>query len=246
MSEVVTESGSRPAAGGGARRFWSDSALLVYAGAALITGLMLAFWYSPTATSMGGFAQKIFYYHVPIAETGLVAYGVGFVAAILYLRRPDARYDRLGMVSIRLGLLFSALVMATGMIWGRLAWNTWWNWEPRLTTYLIACLLYAAYFVLRATVEDESRRATYAAVFAIIAFIDVPITFLATRLVPASTELHPVVITPGGTGMDHTVLIPFLISMLGMTLLYVALLRQGVAIEAARDELDAVKARLGS
>ncbi|MGZ4200308.1 MAG: cytochrome c biogenesis protein [Thermoleophilia bacterium] len=245
MSDIVTapadaREGARPAAGGAAR-LWSVPAFYIYAGVLLIAGLLLAFWYSPTATSMGGFAQKIFYYHVPVASAALYGFGVAFVAAVLYLRHPDAKYDRYGVVGVRLGLLFSLLVMATGMIWGRLAWNTWWNWEPRLTTYLIACLLYAGYFVLRATVEDESRRATYAAVFAIIAFIDVPITYFSTRLVPVNAQLHPVVDTMGAN-----VAIPFGISMLGMALLFVAFLRQGVAIEAAREDLEAVKARLGS
>jgi hypothetical protein len=81
------------------------------------------------------------------------------------------------------------------MIWGKAAWDAWWAWEPRLTTFLIVCLLYGGYFVLRSMVEEESRRATYAAVFAIIAFIDVPITFFATRFLPEG--LHPVVITSG-------------------------------------------------
>ena len=92
---------------------------------------------------------------------------------------------------MRLGLLFSLLVMATGLIWGKAAWGTWWDWEPRLTTFLLVCILYAAYFVLRSVIEEEQRRATYAAVFAIIAFIDVPITFFATRFLPAG--MHPVV-----------------------------------------------------
>ena len=147
-----------------------------------------------------GFSQKIFYYHAPIAETALVAFGIAFVAAIVYLRTQDLKWDRLGYVCVRLGLLFSVLVMITGMIWGKAAWGTWWAWEPRLTTFLLVCFLYVAYLVLRSVVEEEQRRATYAAVFAIIAFIDVPITFFATRFLPEG--LHPVVISAGGTGME--------------------------------------------
>ena len=154
-----------------------------------------------------GFSQKILYYHAPIAETALVAFGVAFVAAILYLRTQDLKWDRLGFVSVRLGLLFSVLVMATGMIWGKAAWGTWWAWEPRLTTFLLVCFLYAAYWVLRSVVDEEQRRATYAAVFAIIAFIDVPITFFATRFLPEG--LHPVVIGPGGGGMEGSMVVSF-------------------------------------
>ena len=136
------------------------------------------------------------------------------------------------MVAIRLGLLFSVLVMATGMIWGKAAWGTWWDWEPRLTTFLLVCFLYTAYFVLRSVVEEEQRRATFAAVFAIIAFIDVPITFFATRFLPAG--MHPTVITAGGTGMPGSMFVSFFISMIGMTLLLVALIRRDLGVEDLR------------
>ena len=185
------------------KKLLSAPALFAGAGILLIVGLLLAFWYSPTDSSSMGFSQKIFYYHAPIAETALVAFGVAFVAAIAYLRTQDLKWDRLGYVSVRLGLLFSILVMITGMIWGKAAWGTWWAWEPRLTTFLLVCFLYVAYLVLRSVVDEEQRRATYAAVFAIIAFIDVPITFFATRFLPEG--LHPVVIGPGrrGHGRQH-------------------------------------------
>jgi heme exporter protein C len=190
-----------------------------------------------------GFSQKILYYHAPISAAALVAYGVAFVAAILYLRSQDLKWDRLGFVSVRIGLVFSVLVMATGMIWGKAAWGAWWAWEPRLTTFLIACLLYAAYFVLRSSVDEEGRRATYSALFAIIAFIDVPITFVATRLMPAG--LHPVVFTDQGAQMDHRDLIAFLVAMAGMTLFFVGLLRAELAAARLREELDHLKNRLG-
>lgn len=232
------------AAGEGAvRRLVSAPALLAAAAACLAAGALLGFIWAPTDASTMGFSQKIFYYHVPVAETALLAFGVAFVAAILYLRRHDAKYDRLGVVAIRLGLLFSGLVMITGMIWGKAAWGAWWAWEPRLTTFLVVCLLYGGYFVLRSSVEEEQRRATYAALFAIIAFVDVPITFLATRFMPAG--LHPVVFTSSGAQMDHRDLLAFLISMLGMTLFFVGLLRLEVAVERLKDELYYLKNRLG-
>ncbi len=225
------------------KRLVSAPALFLEAGVFLIIGLMLAFWYAPTDSSSMGFSQKIFYYHAPIAETALVAFGVAFVAAIAYLRTQDLKWDRLSFVSVRLGLLFSALVMITGMIWGKAAWDAWWAWEPRLTTFLLVCFLYAAYWVLRSVVDEEQRRATYAAVFAIIAFIDVPITFFATRFLPEG--LHPVVIQAGDAGMEGSMLVSFLISMLGMTLLLVALTRRDLAIENLKDRVADIKTSLG-
>jgi heme exporter protein C len=221
----------------------SAPALFVEAGICLIAGLLLAFLYAPVDASSMGFSQKILYYHAPIAEVALVAFGIAFVAAILYLRSQDAKWDRLGVVSVRLGLLFSLLVMITGMIWGKAAWGVWWAWEPRLTTFLLVCFLYTAYLVLRSVVEEEQRRATYAAVFAIIAFIDVPITFFATRFLPEG--LHPVVIGPGGGGMEGSMLVSFLISMLGMTLLLVALIRRDLAVEDLKERVSDLKMTIG-
>jgi ABC-type transport system involved in cytochrome c biogenesis permease subunit len=116
------------------KKLVSAPALFIGAGILLVVGVVLAFWYSPVDASSMGFSQKILYYHAPIAEAALVSFGVAFVAAIMYLRTQDLKWDRLGYVSVRIGLLFSILVMITGMIWGKAAWGTWWAWEPRLTT----------------------------------------------------------------------------------------------------------------
>jgi heme exporter protein C len=92
-------------------------------------------------------------------------------------------------------------------------------------------------------VEEEQRRATYAAVFAIIAFIDVPMTFFATRFLPEG--LHPVVISAGGSGMEGSMLVSFLISMLGMTLLLVALIRRDLTVEDLKDRVADLKNSIG-
>ncbi len=225
------------------KKLLSAPALFAGAGICLIAGLLLAFWWAPADASSMGFSQKIFYYHAPIAEVALLAFGVAFAAAIAYLRTQNLKWDRLGLVSIRIGLLFSILVMLTGMIWGKAAWDAWWAWEPRLTTFLLVCFLYAAYWVLRSVVDEDQRRATYAAVFAIIAFIDVPITFFATRFLPEG--LHPVVIQAGDSGMESSMLVSFLISMLGMTLLLVALIRRDLEIEELKDRVTDLKTSLG-
>ena len=220
----------------------TTAALLTGAAAFLLADVLVAFLVAPTDASTLGFSQKIFYLHAPIAETALLAYAVAFVAALLFLRRDDPRYDRLGLAAVRLGLLFSLLVMVSGVIWGRAAWGVWWAWEPRLTTFLIACLLYAGYFVLRGAVDDESRRATFAALYAIVAFVDVPITFFATRFLPAG--LHPVVLGPSGSGMAGRDLVAFACGMAGMTLLFVGLLRIETGIETMREGLRDLADRL--
>ncbi len=225
------------------KKLLSAPALFAVAGVLLIVGVVLAFWYSPVDASSMGFSQKILYYHAPIAAAALVAYGVAFVAAIAYLRTQDLKWDRLGFVSVRIGLVFSVLVMITGMIWGKAAWGTWWAWEPRLTTFLLACFLYAAYWVLRSVVDEEQRRATYAAVFAVIAFIDVPITFFATRFLPEG--LHPVVVGPGGGGMEGSMAVSFGICMIGMLVLMAAMIVRDLEIELIKDRVTDLKTSLG-
>ena len=95
---------------------------------------------------------------------------------------------------MEVALLFVVLTLITGDLWTKASWGVWWEWEPRLTTYFIMTLLMIAYFVLRNSLEDEERRAVYAAVFGIIALIDAPISFFITRVIPSD---HPVVFKSG-------------------------------------------------
>lgn len=239
MREAAAVAAARASA---AARLVRPVVLFLTAGLLLAAGFLLAFWYAPADASSMGLSQKIFYFHAPIAATALLAYAIAFVAALLYLRRQKPKYDRLGVAAVRLGLLFSLLVMATGMIWGKAAWGAWWAWEPRLTTFLIACMLYAAYFIVRWSVEEEQRRATFAAVFAIVAFVDVPITFFATRYLPAG--LHPVVFTASGANMEGSMLLAFLVSMAGMVLLLAAMVRLDLQAEELRRGISELKDQL--
>jgi heme exporter protein C len=134
--------------------------------------------------------------------------------------------------------------MASGIFWTRFEWGLWWVWEPRLTTYFILLLLVAAAFILRANIAEPVRRATFAAVFTIITFADVPICFMVTRLVPSS--LHPVVFR-SDSGLPPAMLIPFLLSLAGIALFAFALyrlrLRQAITIaraEALKRQLEQI------
>jgi len=217
----------------------STSALYVWAALLLGTGVLLAFAVAPVDASGLGFTQKIFYFHAPIAQTALVAFAAAFVAAVLRLIRPAAPPPGLEVAAVRLGLFFSGLVMITGMIWGRAAWGVWWAWEPRLTTFLLALLVYAGYFVVRGSIDDEQRRETVGSVYAIIAFVTVPVTFFATRYLPDG--LHPVVITASEARMETSMALTFVVCTLGMFALLAALLRSEIALAAGAEALDEVK-----
>jgi len=196
-----------------------------------------------TSPPILNFAQKIFYFHVPVALTSFIMFGVTFVAGILFLVKKKKAYDVLGYVSAEVAVLFAVLTMITGILWTRAEWGVWWTWEPRLTTYFILLLLMGGYFMLRTSVEDPNRRARFSAVYGIIAFLDVPISFLSIRLIQS---VHPVVFSRQGAHMESDMLATFIIGMVAMTSFGVGLLAIRYREEHAKEELEHLKNLLGS
>jgi heme exporter protein C len=187
------------------------------------------------------FSQKIFYFHVPVAITSFVVFFFTAFYGVRFLMTKDRAYDTRARIATEITLVFVALTMVTGDLWTRYEWGTWWVWEPRLTTYFIMMMLVIVYFVLRASIEDEERRATYAAAFGILAFLDAPISFAITRIVPSGA--HPVVLRAGG-GLDAVQLSGFVIGLLGMLCLGYAIYQLRIREETAKDRLEALKAAL--
>jgi heme exporter protein C len=187
------------------------------------------------------FSQKIFYFHVPVAITSFVVFFFTAFYGVRFLMTKDRAYDTKARIATEVTLLFVALTMITGDIWTRYEWGKWWVWEPRLTTYFIMMMLVIVYFVLRASIEDEERRATYAAAFGILAFLDAPISFAITRIVPSGA--HPVVFRVGG-GLDFAQSGTFALGMVGMLLLGYAIYQLRIREETAKDRLEALKASL--
>jgi heme exporter protein C len=211
------------------------------------TGILLAaavfgaFLVAPEDVDQG-VIQRIFYFHVAIALVSLIAFAVSFVSGILYLRRRDQKYDEITVVSIGLGLLFSGLVVVTGSIWAKASWGTWWVWEdPRLVTYLIVILLYAAFFMLRSSAEGE-RSARYSAIFAVMAFASVPLSFYSVRV--ATSFVHPVVVDTSGSNVPGSMMVWFLISLAGMTGLFLTLLQLELMQRRTDRSLRELKSRL--
>jgi heme exporter protein C len=185
-------------------------------------------------------SQKIFYFHVPVAEASFLVLLIAAYFAIRFLMTRRRDYDTKSRVAMETALLFVVLTMITGILWTKASWDVWWDWEPRLTTYFIMTLMMIAYFVLRNSVEDEERRAVYAAVFAILTAINAPISFMITRLVPSS---HPVVFQPG---MDTTNLIPFIVAQIGMLMVGFAIYVMRMSEERLSERLESAKEALES
>jgi heme exporter protein C len=187
------------------------------------------------------FSQKIFYFHVPVAITSFAVFFFTAFYGARFLMTKDKRYDTKARIATEVTLVFVALTMITGDIWTRYEWGTWWVWEPRLTTYFIMMMLVIAYFVLRASIEDEERRAVYASAFGILAFLDAPLSFAITRIVPSGA--HPVVLRAGG-GLDAWQLGGFIIGLIGMLCLGFAIYQMRLREENVKERLEALKASL--
>lgn len=187
-------------------------------------------------------SQKIFYFHVPVAITSFVALAFTAFFGVRFLMKKEDRYDVAAKVSAEIALVFIVCTMVTGELWQRFEWGVWWTWDPRLTTYLILMLLVIAYFILRTALDDPERRATYAAVYGIVMFVDVPICFMITRLIPSS--VHPVILR-NDAGLTPDMLMPFLLAMFGMMMIAFGLyyarskqLNMTARLEALKETLD--------
>jgi len=186
-------------------------------------------------------SQKIFYFHMPVAITSFVAILFTAIYSILYLVKRDPRYDLRAKVATEIALVFVLMTMVSGTLWERYEWGVWWTWDPRLTTYLILTLMVIAYFILRNALDDPERRGVFAAVFGIIAFVNAPISFMITRLVPST--VHPVVFRTD-SGLPAPMLIPLLVAMAGMLMIAFAVYRLRLREQGLRQQLELMKNEL--
>ena len=156
----------------------------------------LALVYAPEELVMGQ-VQRVFYFHVATAWTALLGFIAAGVTGIIYLVTHDEKWDIVEVAAVEISLVFFFITIVLGSIWARPIWNTWWTWDPRLTTAAVTELIYIAYFMLRQGIEDPGRRARFGAVYTVIGAISAPITFFAIRLF---RTIHPVVIGNGDPG----------------------------------------------
>ncbi|HWX97141.1 MAG TPA: cytochrome c biogenesis protein [Solirubrobacteraceae bacterium] len=209
--------------------------------AVMTAALALVFFYAPLEAEQG-FLQKIFYVHVPLAIVALCGFVAGGIMAIQHLRTRDPSWDMRSYVAIHMSLIFGVGTLITGSIWAKGSWGHWWVWdEPTLVSFLIVFLLYATYQPLRFAIEDPERQARYASVFAITAGAFVPLNFIAVRL--STAYVHPRVL--GGTSnLPGPMALTFVVSLIGIALLYVTLCKYELTAKHARAQLRALRRRL--
>jgi len=196
--------------------------------------LYFAFIYAPTEATMGQI-QRIGYFHIPQAILSYTSAIILGLACLMYLIKGDLKWDRLAYCSAELGVLFTGTTLVTGMIWAHPVWNTWWEFDTRLTLELMLPLLFIGYHMLRAYLPEREKRARLSTVFGFLAFLNVPINYLSTRIME---QHHPVVLGPGGGGMDPSMLLALLISMIAFGILYAYMLTQRIAIARMEEEVE--------
>ena len=223
----------------------------LYVWTALSALLMMAAIYmalvaAPTAnlqSETGRFAQRIIYFHIATAWVGFLAFFVTFVGGIGYLRTQERKWDVVALSSAEIGTVFMLGVLISGSIWAKPAWGVWWVWDERLTISLIQFLIYVGYLMLRSSVEDPNRRARFAAVYGVVAFISVPINFLAIRMWRTQ---HPLMFGSEEGGLGPNMMFAFMFCLFTFTIWYVTLMWHRVRLERLRDDVEQFKQEIVS
>lgn len=197
-----------------------------------------------------GQVQRLMYVHVPAAWLAYLSFLVVFIGSVAFLITKQTRWDRLAAASAEVGVLFTALTIILGSLWGKPVWGTWWTWDPRLTTTAILLLIYLGYLAVRRLPASPKRRARWAAVIGIVGFLDVPIVHLS---VVWWRSLHqpPTILRPGAPTIAGSMLAALLLGVVAFSVLYsyLMVLRLRVARIEERQEMepltDAIRSTVG-
>ncbi|MDH5751709.1 MAG: cytochrome c biogenesis protein CcsA [Deltaproteobacteria bacterium] len=203
---------------------------------------VLVFAMTPQDANMG-FNQKIMYIHVPSIWVAYLSFFVVFYCSIGYLWKRLESFDRVAKASAEIGVLFTAMCLLSGAIWGRPTWGTYWVWDARLTTTLILFLIYVGYVLLRSFAGAGEQQARLAAVLGIVGFLDIPLIHVSVqwwRTLHQPTSVFKV--AEGGDpkpAMPVELLMPLLLGLVVITLMYVFLMLYRLRVEHWEQDLEA-------
>lgn len=198
----------------------------------LVTALLVGLLVPPDLVQ--GDLQRIMYVHVPSAWLAYLAFIVTLVGSASFLATRRMRWDRLAGSSAEVGVVFTGLALATGMIWGKPVWGVWWTWDARLVLTATMFFVYLGYLALRRSIDDPMRRARRSAVFGMVAVVQIPLVHFS---VVWWRGLHqpPTVLRPDGPQMDPPLLFALLTGVIAFTVVYAALLRRRIELAQAED-----------
>jgi heme exporter protein C len=213
--------------------------------AVLLIAAYLALVFAPKELVMGD-VQRVFYFHIGTAWTALLGFILAAVFSVVYLVTKDLRWDRLQVAAVEVSLVFFFVTIVLGSIWARPAWNTWWTWDPRLTTAAVTELIYIAYFMLRQGIDDPDRRARFGAVYALVGGISAPITFFAIRLF---RSIHPVVVGSANANQDKLPLtsdmkVAFFFALFAFTVIFIDLFWNRIRLGNLQNKVEELKLKV--
>jgi heme exporter protein C len=201
----------------------------------LIWSIVVIFLLTPSAQEQaGGLAQKIFYFHVPVAFATYVSGGVCFIASAVYLARPTESANAWARAGSDCAAFFGTMVLCSGPLWAKKAWGVYWTWDPQLTTLLLSVLVYYAVTLLRAFAGDGAAERRFAAALGIMGAVNLPIIHYSVLKWGGN---HPTVNRQGGGGIDSSMKLAFYLGVFTLTLMLppiVLWLRQRAALLQAQ------------
>jgi len=205
---------------------------------AVAGGLWLALAAPPDAFQ-GNFV-RIMYVHVPAAWLAFLAFGVTALGSVGWLLRRTDRWDRLAAASAELGVVFTAVALVTGSLWGRPVWGTYWDWgDARMASTALILFVYLGYLALRRATLDPVARARRSAILGAVAVVQVPLVYFSVTL--WRTLHQPMSVRPDGVTMEPAMLAALLGNLAVFTLAYGVLLAARMrlaALDAAAEAPD--------
>lgn len=210
------------------------AAPILYCAIAVNLAASYAAYVAPEEAVMGE-VYRILYVHVPSAWVCYLAFFISLVCSILFLVKRQQSYDTLAEVSAILGLVFGAVALITGSVWANAVWGLYWNWDPRETATLVLWIAYLGYVSIKFSLGDPGKRGVIGAVYNILAFCTVPLSYLSITLLPT---LHPRIVSMAGVSVTLPMLGALALSLVGATIFFVYLLMVGSEIWTLGGRVD--------
>ncbi|MFW5925849.1 MAG: cytochrome c biogenesis protein [Myxococcota bacterium] len=203
----------------------------------VLASLYVIFAVAPVEEQMG-VVQKIFYFHVPSAYAMYVGFALAALGSAVYLLRGDDAWDALAVAGAEVGVMFCVIVLTTGPLWARKAWGVWWTWDPRLTTVLLAGMVFVSYLALRSFGQAGEAERRFASALALVGVLILPIIHYSVQRWRGQ---HPTVITGKGGGLDADMGLALGTSFLAFTALVAALVWLRARMERSRRRLTELR-----
>ncbi len=194
--------------------------------ALILAVICTIFFYAPLEINQG-MVQKIFYIHVSSAITMYIGFFISFLFSILYFMKKKSNLFFISQSSLEVAYVFSCIVLASGPIWAKPIWGTYWTWEPRLTTTFVMWLMYSAYMLFYSYFR-ETKKQGYGilSVISMISFLNVPLIHLSVKL---WRGVHPSVLR-NKEGLPPSMQLTLVLSLIGVVCLFFLLVRMRYAI----------------